>query len=45
MKRNITMAREMGLLHHPRRPCSIDIEQVDRFQPGQVLVPLHGVPG
>lgn len=44
MKRNITMAREMGLLTIPDSAL-IDIEQVDRFQPGQVLVLCTGSQG
>jgi ribonuclease J len=44
MKRNITMAREMGLLSIPDSAL-IDIEQVDRFQPGQVLVLCTGSQG
>jgi ribonuclease J len=44
MKRNITMAREMGLLTIPDAAL-IDIEQVDRFQPGQVLVLCTGSQG
>jgi ribonuclease J len=44
MKRNITMAREMGLLTIPDSAL-IDIEQVDRYQPGQVLVLCTGSQG
>lgn len=44
MKRNITMAREMGLLRIPDAAL-IDIEQVDRFEPGQVLVLCTGSQG
>jgi ribonuclease J len=44
MKRNITMAREMGLLTIPDAAL-IDIEKVDRFQPGQVLVLCTGSQG
>jgi ribonuclease J len=44
MKRNITMAREMGLLTIPDRSL-IDIEEVDRYQPGQVLVLCTGSQG
>ncbi len=44
MKRNITMAREMGLLSIPDS-AMIDIEQVDRYDPGQVLVLCTGSQG
>ena len=44
MKRNITMAREMGLLTIPDTSL-IDIEQVDRYEPGQVLVLSTGSQG
>ena len=44
MRRNITMAREMGLLTIPDSSL-IDIEEVDRYEPGQVLVHLHRFPG
>ncbi len=44
MKRNITMAREMGLLSIPDSAL-IDIEQVDRHEPGQVLVLCTGSQG
>lgn len=44
MKRNITMAREMGLLSIPDAAL-IDIEQVDRFAPGEVLVLCTGSQG
>jgi len=44
MKRNITMAREMGLLTIPDSSL-IDIEQVDRYEPGQVMVLCTGSQG
>lgn len=44
MKRNITMAREMGLLTIPDGAL-IDIEKVDRHEPGQVLVLCTGSQG
>lgn len=44
MRRNITMAREMGLLTIPDRSL-IDIEQVDRYEPGQVMVLCTGSQG
>ncbi len=44
MKRNITMAREMGLLTVPDTSL-IDIEKVDRYEPGQVLVLSTGSQG
>ena len=44
MKRNITMAREMGLLTIPDTSL-IDIEKVDRYEPGQVLVLSTGSQG
>ena len=33
MRRNITMAREIGLLHIPDKSL-IDVEEVDRHDPG-----------
>ena len=44
MKRNLTMAREMGLLTIPDTSL-IDIEKVDRYEPGQVLVLSTGSQG
>ena len=44
MKRNITMAREMGLLTVPDSAL-IDIEEVDRHLPGEVLVLCTGSQG
>ncbi len=44
MKRNITMARELGLLTIPDRAI-IDVEQVDDYQPGEVLVLSTGSQG
>ncbi len=44
MKRNITMAREMGLLHISDAAL-IDIEEVDRYQPGEILVLCTGSQG
>ena len=44
MNRNITMAREMGLLTIPDTSL-IDIEKVDRYEPGQVLVLSTGSQG
>lgn len=44
MKRNITMAREMGLLSIPDASL-IDIEEVDRYEPGQILVLCTGSQG
>ncbi len=44
MKRNITMAREMGLLTIPDTAL-IDIEKVDRYEPGQVMVISTGSQG
>jgi ribonuclease J len=44
MRRNITMARELGLLTIPDGSL-IDIEQVDRYEPGQVLVLCTGSQG
>ncbi|CAB4699540.1 MAG: RNase J family beta-CASP ribonuclease [Actinobacteria bacterium] len=44
MKRNITMAREMGLLTIPDTSL-IDIEKVDRYEPGKVLVLSTGSQG
>ncbi len=44
MKRNITMAREMGLLSIPDGSL-IEIEQVDRYAPGEVLVLCTGSQG
>ena len=44
MKRNITMARELGLLTIPDSAL-IDIEKVDRYEPGQVMVISTGSQG
>lgn len=44
MKRNITMARELGLLTIPDRSI-IDVERVDDYEPGQVLVLSTGSQG
>ena len=44
MKRNITMAREMGLLSISDSAL-IDIEEVDRYSPGEVLVLCTGSQG
>ncbi|MCC6225912.1 MAG: ribonuclease J [Microthrixaceae bacterium] len=44
MRRNITMAREMGVLDLPASSL-IDIEEVDSFQPGQVCVVSTGSQG
>ena len=44
MRRNITMAREMGLLGIPDTAL-IDIEEVDRYAPGEVLVLCTGSQG
>ena len=44
MKRNITMAREMGLLTIPDTSL-IDVEEVDRYEPGRVLVLSTGSQG
>ena len=44
MKRNITMAREMGLLTIPDTSL-IDVEEVDRFEPGRVMVLSTGSQG
>lgn len=44
MKRNITMARELGLLRIPDTSI-IDIEDVDRYDPGKVLVLSTGSQG
>jgi ribonuclease J len=44
MRRNITMAREMGLLRIPDTAL-IDVEEVDRFEPGQVMVLSTGSQG
>ncbi|MCB1256601.1 MAG: ribonuclease J [Microthrixaceae bacterium] len=44
MQRNITMARELGLLRIPDTSL-IDIEDVDRYEPGQVLVLSTGSQG
>ncbi len=44
MKRNITMARELGLLTIPDSAL-IDVEKVDRYEPGQVMVISTGSQG
>lgn len=44
MQRNITMARELGLLRIPDASL-IDIEDVDKYDPGQVLVLSTGSQG
>ena len=44
MRRNITMAREMGLLRIPDTAL-IDVEEVDRYEPGQVMVLSTGSQG
>ena len=37
MKKNVRLAREMGLLQHPREPRCVDIDDVERPRPGQGL--------
>lgn len=44
MRRNIGMAREMGVLDLPESSL-IDVEDVDRFEPGQVCVVSTGSQG
>jgi len=44
MRRNITMARELGLLQIPDKSV-IDVEEVDRYEPGRVLVLSTGSQG
>jgi ribonuclease J len=44
MRRNITLARELGLLHIPDASL-IDVEDVDRYEPGRVLVLSTGSQG
>lgn len=44
MKRNVSMAREMGLLHIPDGSI-IDIEDVDDLEPGEVCVICTGSQG
>lgn len=44
MRRNITMARELGLLQIPDKSV-IDVEDVDRYEPGRVLVLSTGSQG
>ena len=44
MKRNITLSRELGLLSIPDSSI-IDIEQVDSYEPGEVLVLSTGSQG
>jgi ribonuclease J len=44
MRRNITMARELGLLHIPDASM-IDVEEVDRHEPGRVMVLSTGSQG
>ena len=44
MRRNITMAREMGLLRIPDSAL-IDVEEVDRHEPGRTLVLCTGSQG
>lgn len=44
MKRNMMMARELGLLRIPDTSL-IDIEDVDKYEPGQVLVLSTGSQG
>ncbi len=44
MMRNVSMAREMGLLHIPDRSM-IDIEDVDDYEPGEVCVICTGSQG
>lgn len=44
MRRNISMAREMGLLRIPDSAL-IDVEDVDRHEPGKVLVLCTGSQG
>lgn len=44
MRRNISMARELGLLHIPDSSL-IDVEEVDRYEPGRVMVISTGSQG
>jgi len=44
MRRNITMARELGLLQIPDRSV-IEVEEVDRYEPGRVMVLSTGSQG
>ncbi len=44
MRRNMSMAREMGLLRIPDSAI-VDIEEIDRFEPGQVCVICTGSQG
>ncbi len=44
MRRNISIAREMGVLDIPERSL-VDIEEIDRFEPGQVCVVSTGSQG
>ena len=44
MRRNITMAREMGVLDIPDTAL-IDIEDVDSYEPGKVCVVSTGSQG
>lgn len=44
MRRNMSMAREMGLLHIPDTSI-VDIEEIDRYEPGQVCVICTGSQG
>jgi ribonuclease J len=44
MRRNVTLARDLGILHIPDASL-IDIEQLDRYEPGQVCVVSTGSQG
>ena len=45
MRKNVRLARDLGLLRHPRRPRSIDIEDIDDYPPGEVCVISTGSQG
>ncbi len=44
MKRNVAMGREMGVLHIPD-DALIDIEEIDKYDPGEVIVISTGSQG
>jgi ribonuclease J len=44
MKKNVRLAREMGLLHIPER-CLVDIEDIEDLDPGRVCVISTGSQG
>jgi ribonuclease J len=44
MQQNVRLARSMGLLHIPD-PAIVDIEEIDRFEPGKICVICTGSQG